>query len=301
MGVGRQLRDVREARGVTLTTLAERTKIPVRQLQMLEAEEYHRLPAGIFGRGYVRAVAKALALDADRLVNDFREEQEPAAEAVSDATQPGRSVAFSEPEDEMPRLRLAADDDAVVESHGGRRVLAVALVAVSVILAMLWLGRDAASGDRGAERSAVAVETSGAGEAAPGAEPSIPQPRVGTAGAVDPAAGPSPPLDARENLEPDTTAGRAEPAAGAPLEVVVEARDRCWVTLQADGRRIAFRMFEAGETITATARQQVMVRAGNPPALRLTVNGTRAGMGPAGRERELHLTPANYRRVLGSE
>ena len=40
MGVGRRLRQAREARGLSMAEVAASTKIPVRQLAALEAEEY---------------------------------------------------------------------------------------------------------------------------------------------------------------------------------------------------------------------------------------------------------------------
>ena len=63
MGVGRRLRQAREARGLSMTEVAASTKIPVRQLAALEAEEYETLPGGIFVRGHIRAAAKAVGLD----------------------------------------------------------------------------------------------------------------------------------------------------------------------------------------------------------------------------------------------
>ena len=73
MGAGKQLRQAREALGLTVRDIADRTKIPSRQIDAIETEHYEKLPGGIFGRGYVRAVATALKLDADVIVEAYGE------------------------------------------------------------------------------------------------------------------------------------------------------------------------------------------------------------------------------------
>jgi cytoskeleton protein RodZ len=311
MGVGRQLREARETKGVTLTALANTTKIAPRQLQLLEREEYAKLPGGIFGRGYVRAVALELGLDADRLVEEFRRHQEPDAfpsPPPPEPPRPRRAVTSRVDADAggAPRLRLASDDDPMpaarrpserdeppvqerTPENTSGRALVLALVVLAVI-GVLWLGRDASSGDYRADTTAPAVDSGRLTRSDAIEPPSTPQ--VGTAGArasAEPVADPPVP--------PTETHDAAAPA-GPPLTVTVEATGPCWVTLQADGRRLAFRMFQAGETMSATARRHVLVRAGNPSALRVTINGTQTRMRSG--QQELSITPANYQRLLAA-
>ena len=53
MSAGQQLRDARLVRGLSVAEVASRTKISPKQLEALEAEQYGRLPGGVFVRGYV--------------------------------------------------------------------------------------------------------------------------------------------------------------------------------------------------------------------------------------------------------
>lgn len=68
---GDLLRQIREARGLTLEQMANTTKIAIYYLRYLEAEEYEDLPARVYVRGYLRQIAKLLGLDAEPLVQSY--------------------------------------------------------------------------------------------------------------------------------------------------------------------------------------------------------------------------------------
>lgn len=66
-GVGPYLAAQRRLRRISLDELADRTKIPRRNLEQLEAGAFDAAPDG-FSRGFVRSVADALGLDPDEAV-----------------------------------------------------------------------------------------------------------------------------------------------------------------------------------------------------------------------------------------
>lgn len=66
--VGRQLRTAREARGWSVEDVAGRLKISARYVIALEGGDTAALPEPTFVRGYIKAYAKAVALDADALL-----------------------------------------------------------------------------------------------------------------------------------------------------------------------------------------------------------------------------------------
>ena len=69
--LGARLKHAREARGLPLGAIANRTKISVTALEALERNDLSKLPGGIFGRAFVRAYAGELGLDPDKTVADF--------------------------------------------------------------------------------------------------------------------------------------------------------------------------------------------------------------------------------------
>lgn len=72
MDLGAEFRVKREQRGLTLETVAARTKIPRRYLADLEMNDVSRWPKDrIYRVGFLRAYAKELALDADSVIAAF--------------------------------------------------------------------------------------------------------------------------------------------------------------------------------------------------------------------------------------
>jgi cytoskeleton protein RodZ len=152
MGVGRRLRQAREARGLSIGEVAVLTKIPTRQLAALEAEEYEKLPGGIFVRGHVRAAAKVVGLDPTELVEHFQEEQAPP------------SVVFATAPDEEelgPRIRMASEPTPPQRRAGP--FLALLVLLLSIVLVLVWFGRGRdvppASRDDRAKPPAAATHT----------------------------------------------------------------------------------------------------------------------------------------------
>ncbi|MCF7202034.1 RodZ domain-containing protein [Pseudomonas oligotrophica] len=68
---GGSLRAAREQKGWSLQLVAQQLNLPARSVEQLEANEFSRLPGHTFARGYVRAYAKLLGEDPNRLINEF--------------------------------------------------------------------------------------------------------------------------------------------------------------------------------------------------------------------------------------
>ena len=62
------LRRARQARGLTLQDVADRTKLSPRILLKIETGEFGALPPGVQGRAHIRAYARAVGLDADEVL-----------------------------------------------------------------------------------------------------------------------------------------------------------------------------------------------------------------------------------------
>ncbi|MBI3622323.1 MAG: helix-turn-helix domain-containing protein [Nitrospirae bacterium] len=78
---GRELRRWREARRLSLQTIANLTRINIKYLQYLEEDLHAKLPHTVFIRSYLLQYAKALRLDADRLLNAYLKGMNPGAGA----------------------------------------------------------------------------------------------------------------------------------------------------------------------------------------------------------------------------
>ncbi len=68
---GEALRITREVMGITLHEIAFSSKIPVRLLEYIEAEELSKLPPAAYVRAYVKTYARYLSLDEKRVAEDY--------------------------------------------------------------------------------------------------------------------------------------------------------------------------------------------------------------------------------------
>src|SRR2546427_8761403 len=68
---GRNLREARERRGVSLRQIAAATKISMSVLEALERNDISRLPGGIFSRAFVRSYAIEVGLDPEATIQEF--------------------------------------------------------------------------------------------------------------------------------------------------------------------------------------------------------------------------------------
>lgn len=71
MDIGARLRSTREAQGISLARLAEKTRVQPRILAAIELNDLGSIPPKPFGRGFVRAYADEVGLDPDRTVHDY--------------------------------------------------------------------------------------------------------------------------------------------------------------------------------------------------------------------------------------
>jgi cytoskeleton protein RodZ len=69
--IGEKLRLARETRGAALRDISDQTRISMRYLEAIEADDYGRLPGGIFNRSFIRAYAKFIGYDEDQAMEEY--------------------------------------------------------------------------------------------------------------------------------------------------------------------------------------------------------------------------------------
>lgn len=67
-GCGQQLREAREAAGLSIDDVGSRLRMPVHVVQALESEQWQRLGAPVFVRGQLRSYARLLGVDLEPLL-----------------------------------------------------------------------------------------------------------------------------------------------------------------------------------------------------------------------------------------
>jgi cytoskeleton protein RodZ len=132
--IGAALREERERQGLSIEDLEERTKIRRRYLRALENEDWDILPGPTYVRGFMRTYAEALGLDAEELVDDYREEFEPP-----------------QPRAGLPETLLSEHRGVEGRRAGFRRGLLIAAFVAGLVALLLVLGLWDGSEDDGGD------------------------------------------------------------------------------------------------------------------------------------------------------
>ena len=82
MTVGESLTQARKKAGLTIDELSERTKIRATVIRSIEADDYEACGGDLYVRGYVRAIAGAIGVDAQGLIREYDQER---VRAIRDA------------------------------------------------------------------------------------------------------------------------------------------------------------------------------------------------------------------------
>ena len=68
--LGEKLRQAREERGISISEVAEQTRISAHYLESIENDDYRPLPGGIFNKGFVKSYAKFIEIDEQEALQD---------------------------------------------------------------------------------------------------------------------------------------------------------------------------------------------------------------------------------------
>jgi cytoskeleton protein RodZ len=263
---GENLRREREMRGVSLEEICDATKISVRMLQAMEADQFGKLPGGIFTRSFVRAYVRYLGLDEEAMMAEL-ELAAPASAQPADLA------------------RINQQRPAKEEKHSLAGLLAVLVVLVVLAggYAYYHFARQPHPTGPGQARAVPAPATPPAtsttqpSEAAPmpgGAPTSAPGPNTAS---VPPQAVPAPPASS-----PETANG---------LVLQVAATEETWVAVECDGKPSTQRTMQPNEIQTFHARSSFDLITGNAEGVILTLNGrTLDPLGHRGETKKVHLT-----------
>ncbi|MEO8374856.1 MAG: RodZ domain-containing protein [Sphingomonas bacterium] len=80
--VGERLREAREAQGLSLAEIGARTRIPVRQLEAIEASNFGSMPSITYAIGFAKAYARAVGADEVAIGRDIRGQNDTATRHV---------------------------------------------------------------------------------------------------------------------------------------------------------------------------------------------------------------------------
>lgn len=106
--LGEQLRRARLERGVNLREVAEQTRITMRHLEAIEADDYKALPGGIFNKSFIKSYARHVGFPEARALELYeRTAREHGFQEEEPATSPQRSRVYMGETSRSPLLTFA--------------------------------------------------------------------------------------------------------------------------------------------------------------------------------------------------
>jgi len=255
--LGEDFRSAREARGLSLSDVAEQIHIRSVYLGAIEQEDWPQIGAPVYVRGFIRTYARFLGLDAEAAVQRFNETV-PAERA------PGSSSGL-----------VSMDDD----HRSGPSMWTVIGVLVAIIVVAFvgyewWQYNQGSSGAPLAQTSAPAA---GAVSAAPAS--------AAPAAAGSPAPGVSGSPDASPAASPS-----GSPSPRLAHQLALRFTQKSWLRVVVDGKVQIEGLVPAGVTKTYTGHV-AYVRAGNAGGVSVSLDGAPArALGKSGDVVEMRYT-----------
>ena len=85
---GEVLRQIREARGISLQQISERTKVTRHHIENIEGDRFELLPAAVYLRGILLSVARELRLDGQKVARSYLERVSAASAPTTPVPRP---------------------------------------------------------------------------------------------------------------------------------------------------------------------------------------------------------------------
>jgi cytoskeletal protein RodZ len=306
--IGEVLRRERLRLNLDLDQVARETKISVKLLEAIEAEDFSKLPGGVFTKSFVRQYARLLGMDEDEAVAELQRSMQPETPAFETQQQP---AAPTEPVIELPR---------VPDWAGAGRPKSSALPALALVVVVMlgcsafyawWQqrGRRTANVVQAPAQVSTPVSAPAAAPGTPAPAPSTPAPE--TQAAANPPAAQTPAASAPQ---PQTTAAAvpaqeqpapsgAAPVAAAPeaagnVRVLLTAEEPTWISARSDGKVVYSGTLQANEKKDLSADSQVRLVVGNAGGVAVTLNGKPVPpLGPKGQVRVVQFSPGGVQIV----
>jgi cytoskeleton protein RodZ len=274
MSVGERLRRARLDAGKTLDQVAAETKIQLWILEAIERDDFSRVPGGVFIRGYLTAVARAVGVHPSEVLTAYSPETAPPPVA---------------PPPPPPSPPPDPNEDA-----GTPLWQYVVIVAMVLVAAVVWRNMTRSNLDIAAAPTLPPPVSAPPTTLPPPAPPpaSENQPTESGATATSGATSPTAPAEPHD--------GDAAATTNAPLVVQLHANDEVWIEADADGERKVYQLFEPGQDLRLEGQKEIRLLVGDAAAVSYTINGKPGRpLGGTGVVRQFVISPANVESLTG--
>ncbi len=272
--MGSEIRTRRESLGISVTEASDRTKIRAKYLTAVEEGDESPAPGTTYFKAFLKTYATFLGLDGLKYSQAYQEILDlRAAPPSKDAKPAAPKPAPAKPEAPKAPRALEPSPKAEASSHRPvrrpRKAPRPALWAFVLFFAVALMVY-------------VVVENHKAAPATPApptsTEPTTPP--ASTPPVASPPPEPSSPKIVRTDPDKENTLITVD---RTPVELTLrtskESDSYCWISVSLDGKAVYEKTLSPGQEEKISAKSEIVVRAGKPWVITLTVNGKDVGVG----------------------
>ena len=264
LSVGKVLREARLAQQLGLPTVSVRTKISVRFLEAIEADDRRSLPSGFFYKSFVDQYARFLGLD----TLEINAEVDRLLSADAPLPLPGYESVVSR---NVPPMRL---NRSFPRSRAWASLAALIAVVVGCSGIYAWWHQGRLIGFRSALQKSA---------------PSMARTSV---------AAPSPqkPTSSERTVSPEEPTGAVAPGYKVLLDLM--AHEETWLSITSEGKRLFSGVLAPNQTKTVEGKESATMKVGNAAGLEVRLNGKLLGpLGGRGQVLVVVFTPDKFQIV----
>jgi cytoskeleton protein RodZ len=234
--LGQELKRRRETLNIELREVAEKTRVGMRFLHAIEADDFSAIPGGIYARSFIRAYAKQVGMDEEEAINRYRKQTNQDDEDEVNEPQPARDYP-SEPSQ-----------------------LSLGLVVIG-LLAVIGIGGYAATRYFTAGNSQVQPPVETVQQPVPSSTTPSPTAQQST-------------LPATETQVPADGAIQQASQTTDELIITFDASGDSWISVKSDDQPNSQMLtIQPGQTKEFKATSKFKVTVGNLPAVKIQING----------------------------
>lgn len=271
--LGGLFQQTRERQGLSLEQIASRTRIQQRHLQALEEEDFARLPAKVFVKGFVRSYARSLGLDEDNALQLFLTSS---------------SNFYDRTQEEQQHIQVTLQ--AAHRKRFNWNLVVILFLVIGGVLYYLLPEKQEALPPIPESENPIPIDDK-PDEVIPVPPPSIeelpssvsPETSVDTLiqpSPPSPDIAPSPPPPEPQPIAPSLPVSPVpKKAAGSDgaLVLEIEATQLTWVVVQSDDQAPHEALLQPGQQITWKANTQYLLTLGNAAGVVIRLNGESRG------------------------
>ncbi len=256
--IGEELRAAREAKGLSLTEIAEKTRISHTFLKALEDDDYTVIPGNVFVSGFLRTYAKELGLNVKEIMARHRELNPPPKETP----EPDDKEVQHHPK---PSLISISRSRRPAERPARRKIPLYLIIMAGLVIGAALTGATLLF---------------------------FPKRPVNTRASMPPPPAarksPAPVMKAATSFKNSASATRPAQKpfqAAGPLTLRLFAAEDSYYSYRADNIHVMSGILKKGETRVIKANSQIDLTLGNAGGVTAELNGKK--MGPFGKEAEV--------------